>query len=95
MSVKIFIKRRVARDQEGQIRPLLVEMRSAALEQTGYISGETLINYDDPEEHLVISTWKTLENWNQWLANSRRAQLQKKVDDILQEQTYYQIYYNG
>jgi heme oxygenase (mycobilin-producing) len=95
MAVKIIITRNVKPDQEAAIRPLLLEMRSHAMEQTGYISGETLINYDNPEEHLVISTWKTIEDWNQWLKSDKRAQLQGKVDHILNHSTVYRVFYNG
>ncbi len=95
MAVKIIIVRRVPKEKETEIRPLLLKMRAVANAQVGYISGETLINYDDPEEHLVISTWKSLENWNQWLKNDQRIELQSRVDAILGHETLYQIYYNG
>ena len=63
--------------------------------QSGYVSGETLVNYDDPTEHLVISTWKTLKDWNIWLADGRRRTLQSKVDEITGAETLYSVYYNG
>jgi heme-degrading monooxygenase HmoA len=95
MSVKIIIIRHVPKDKEEQIRPLLMQMRSAAHTQPGYISGETLVNYDDPQEKVVISTWKSLDNWNEWLRNPERRQLQGRVDEILGEETLYQVYYSG
>ena len=95
MSVKIIIIRRVPKEKKDEIRPLLLQMRAAAHAQTGYTSGETLINYDDPQEYLVISTWKSLENWNQWLRNEKRIELQGQVDRILGHETLYQIYYSG
>lgn len=95
MAVKIIIIRHVPQDKEGLIRPLLMQMRSEAHAQPGYISGETLVNYDDPEERVVISTWKNLENWNEWLRNPQRRALQGKVDEILGEETLYQVYFSG
>ncbi len=95
MAVKIIIVRRVPKEKQNEIRPLLLQMRAVANAQVGYISGETLVNYDDPEENLVISTWKSLENWNQWLRNEQRIDLQSQVDRILGHETLYQIYYNG
>ncbi len=95
MSVKIIIIRKVPQEKQTEIRPLLLKMRVIANAQVGYISGETLINYDDPQEHLVISTWKSLENWNSWLANEKRIELQKRVDAVLGTETLYRIYYNG
>ncbi len=95
MAVKIIIVRHVAQDKEEQIRPLLMQMRSGAHAQTGYVSGETLVNYDDPQEKVVISTWRNLENWNEWLRNPERCELQGRVDEILGEETLYQVYYSG
>ena len=95
MAVKIIIIRRVPKEKASEIRPMLMQMRSLAHAQTGYISGETLVNYDDPEEYVVISTWKSLDNWNTWLADKRRQDLQAQVDQILGRETLYSIYYNG
>ncbi|MBN2645658.1 MAG: antibiotic biosynthesis monooxygenase [Desulfuromonadaceae bacterium] len=95
MAVKIIILRRVTPEKEPELRPLLLQMRALAHAQNGYISGETLINYDDPSERVVISSWKTLENWNDWLNNPQRIALQDQVDQLLGSETLYQIYYNG
>jgi len=74
---------------------LLLKLRSLAMVQSGYISGETLMNADDPEDYLVISTWKTLDNWQEWVANSKRQALQDEVDQLLEQDTHYQVYYNA
>lgn len=95
MAVKIIILRQVPQEKEPEIRPLLLKMRSLAHAQSGYISGETLINFDNPDERIVISAWKSIENWNNWLNNQERISLQLEVDRILGTETLYQIYYNG
>ncbi len=43
---------------------------------------------DDPNEYLVISTWKTLEAWNWWLSNNERAELEGRVDALLAPQRF-------
>jgi len=95
MSVRIIIVRHVPPEKAPELRPLLLQMRSLANAQSGYISGETLVNYDDPSEHLVISTWKTLDDWNTWLGDSQRRALQSRVDEITGSETRYSVYYNG
>ncbi|MBE9485558.1 MAG: antibiotic biosynthesis monooxygenase [Desulfuromonadales bacterium] len=95
MSVRIIIVRHVPKEKAAELRPLLLQMRSLANAQSGYISGETLVNYDDPSEHLVISTWKTLEDWNVWLRDEQRRTLQGRVDEITGSETRYSVYYNG
>lgn len=95
MGVKVILLRRVPVEKESFLRPLLLKLRSLAMTQPGYVSGETLMNADDPEEFLVISSWRSVEDWNNWLGSEQRAGLQKEVDDLLGQDTYYQVYYNG
>lgn len=95
MAVKIIILRKVDREKETQLSPLLIKLRSLAMAQPGYVSGETLMNADDPEQYLVISTWKNINYWNQWVESENRSRIQAEIDEILGEKTYYQIYYNG
>ena len=95
MAVKVILHRRVPFEKESQVRPLLLELRTLAMAQPGYVSGETLMNVDDPEEVLVISTWTSIEKWNAWLNNPRRAAVQDRVDALLERSTYYQVFYHA
>lgn len=95
MAVKIIIRRRVSRGAEGDLLPLLVEMRSKATVRPGYISGETLRNVEDPEEYLVISTWQSVDAWKSWEASDARAEVQGRIDALLGEKSSYGIYLYG
>ena len=95
MVVKVILLRRVPRETASELRPMLMELRALALAQPGYISGETLINADDPEEYLVISTWTDLKHWNTWLNNGERIMVQRQIDSLLGRETLYQVYYSA
>ncbi len=95
MAVKVILVRRVPVEKSNELKPLLVKLRSLALAQPGYISGETLMNGDDPEEYLVISTWTSVQHWNAWFNNDERRHLQNQVDELLGRPTLYQVYYNA
>jgi hypothetical protein len=82
MIVRVIMTRKMGkfgRDLDVSLLPilseLLVELRSIANRQAGYISGETLRNVNNPEEYVVISTWRSLEDWQRWFANEKRAEL--------------------
>lgn len=92
MVVKIIIKRRVSKEIEPELRALMIKVRNSAINQPGYISGETLKNLEDPEETLVISTWQTLEHWNKWFKSPERIDLQIKIDKIIKEPSIFTIY---
>ncbi len=95
MAVKIMIKRKVTKGKEPELLPLLLELRALATSQPGYISGETLRNVENPEEFLVISTWKSVEDWKRWAQSEQRSKIQEKVDALLGEKTDYSIYLYG
>jgi antibiotic biosynthesis monooxygenase (ABM) superfamily enzyme len=95
MAVKIIIRRKVAKDKEGNLMPLLIQLRALATAQPGYVSGETLRNVSNPEDFLVISTWRSVDNWNVWMSSKQRSEIQQKIDAILGEKTEYNVYFYG
>jgi len=95
MAVKIIIRRKVPKNKEAQLLPLLLELRSKATTQPGYISGETLRNVNEPEDYVVISTWKSVEDWKKWEGNKGRREILSKIEDWLGEKAAYGIYLYG
>ena len=92
MPVKVIIKRKWKIEQPEELLPLLTEMRSHAQKQAGYISGETLRSLDDPEDYMVVSNWETADDWQKWLQSKERRDLQGKVDSLIGERTFYEIF---
>ena len=92
MAVKIFIKRSIGQGVAPVVRPLIVELRAHAMKQPGYISGETLKCIDRPGEYLVISTWKSLDDWNKWVNSQERKILEDRIDSITGKSTEYTTY---
>ncbi len=95
MAVKILIKRNVPQDKAKEMIRLFRQMRSLATEQPGYISGETLKSLDKPDLFLVISTWQSSEDWEKWLINEGRQEIQKDIDALLGGKTQYEMYHYG
>lgn len=94
MPVDVIIRRRFKKEQAGTLAPLIVKLRSLATVQPGYISGETLKLVDPPGEFefLVISIWRSAEDWRNWLQSEERNVIQKEIDDLTAESTDYRIY---
>lgn len=92
MLVRVFIKRQIEPDNEKVVYELLKDLRADAMQQQGYISGETLICADDPHKIIVISTWHSIDDWSSWKGNEKR----KKIDAILEklqvEPTSYEVF---
>ncbi len=92
MTVKIFIKRKVQDQDAAQLTLLLKRLRALTLEQPGYISGETLTRIDKKDECMVISTWRSVEDWNNWVNAPKRIEIQSQVDKMLGQETDYAMY---
>ncbi len=93
MAVEVMIKRKVKPGRQAkQLVPLLLKMRAMALNQPGYISGETLCNIDNPEECIVVSRWETVDDWNRWLKSKERAAIEDKIESLIGEKTDYSVY---
>jgi len=92
MNVKILIRRTGTNKNAVELSRLLKKLRSLTLDQPGYISGETLRRIDDMDETMVISTWQSLEDWNRWLKDPQRAEIQDEIDMLLGQETEYAIY---
>lgn len=95
MAVKALIKRVVPESKAREMIPLFRQMRALAMNQDGYISGETLRNLNNSEEFLVISSWQSSDAWIKWLKSAERQQIQEKIDALLGGQTKYEIYHYG
>jgi heme-degrading monooxygenase HmoA len=92
MTVKIIIRRRVSDIQSEQLTPFLIKLRNLAMNQPGYITGETLKGIDPPGQSLVISTWESMDAWQQWVANPERTNVQAQIDILIGQPTAYEIY---
>jgi len=92
MIVKVLIKRHVKMGCERKIFELLKQLRANATKQDGYISGETLVNTDDPQLFIVISSWQSLEDWTDWRDSKKRKEIDSKIEEYQLQPTTYESY---
>ena len=81
--VKVIIERRCRPDKEAEIESILVELRTRAMQQPGFISGETLKSVNDPMLWLVISTWVDDDTWTTWENSPSRGQIISKMEPFM------------
>lgn len=85
--VKILLERNIKGKHVAEIVRLLRQLRVMAMQQPGYVGGETLHAVDDPTHYLVISSWESLDQWQAWFNNPERQKLQAEVDSYLEAPT--------
>ena len=95
MQAKILIKRKFNKGKKNEIIALLKELRSMAMQQPGYISGETLSAVDHPQTVMVIGTWQDMESWHNWRENNTRKTLEQMLTTYQDGSTEYQEFTLG
>ena len=92
MITKVIIKRQVTKGKEQDFFNVLKEMRIHAMDQKGYITGETLIGTKDQNKVVVISKWESPEDWDAWQNSDQKKTINAKMEKLLDEPTRYESF---
>lgn len=92
MLVTVIIKREVAEGKENEFFHHLKRLRMSAMNQEGYISGETLICAENTRRVVVISKWDSLDRWNEWKNNDIRNEIDYSLRKYQTNLTVYEPY---
>jgi heme-degrading monooxygenase HmoA len=95
MAIKAFIKRKIKREHLKAAYQLVTRARYEAMKQKGYISSETLTEIDAPETILVVSMWKSIENWKAWRNSATRAEIESEFEKLSVQPTEYATFALG
>jgi len=90
--VRILIERHLKEGKRGDLMHLLRLLRTAAMCQPGYVTGETLTSTEDPSIISVLSTWHSLEEWEAWEKSRTRINLYNRIESLLVEEPKVSIY---
>ena len=80
--IRVMVEQYCQSGKEAQLRGLLIELRKMAMEQRGYISGETLRELINPSVFIVISTWTTLDAWKAWQGSKQRFTIEERMESL-------------
>ena len=74
---------------------LLMELRSLATLQTGYVSGQTLLSASNPHKLTVISTWISQKRWEEWHESAKRKEFSKQLEPLLEAPEEVEVFMVG
>ena len=82
--IRVIIEHQVKDAKDGEtVIEAIRELRNEAMKRPGYLTGETLVNTDDDCNILVISTWRSLEDWKEWDTSELRGKITQKINALL------------
>ncbi len=90
--IKVLLERRVKRKNCAKLMEHLIDLRTEALHQPGYITGETLVKGYDPVDVLTISSWVSEDHWKAWLTSEKRIELNDIITPLLDEDVKVGVY---
>jgi len=90
--VKVLQERRVKKKNFAKLIAQINDLRSAALHQPGYVTGETLFRGKDPIDVLVISTWISEEHWQAWITSETRIETNDIISGLIDGETKIDIF---
>ena len=76
------------------LEPILMKLRSHAMQYPGFVSAESLVSEVDSSVVVMMSTWETIENWRMWAKSRITQDLLRQAEEFLKEKpriTAYRI----
>ena len=95
MAVKILIKRKFKDGNMQAASRFLINTRTGAMKQPGYIASENLRSLDDKDQVVVVSMWETVEAWKAWRNSDERKACVDEFRDCLVGEAQYEHYALG
>ena len=90
MAVKILIKRVIKDGNMQAAARLVINIRSGAMNQPGYISSESMRSLDDPDQITVVSMWQSMEAWDTWRSSAARKEIVAEFKEYFVGETEYE-----
>jgi heme-degrading monooxygenase HmoA len=81
--IKVLIERVIADDLEKNYQDAIRSTLKEVLDATGYISGESLTDIDNPNHKFIVTNWTSVQAWNKWSKSQKRLDALNKVYPIL------------
>ena len=92
MAIRIIIKRHVKPGKLAEALTLLKKVRSDAMNQSGYVSSETLVNHYDDHSLLIVSTWQEVDDWIQWQESEQRVAIAAELEPLMAKPVTFEVY---
>ncbi len=94
MSIKVIIERKFKEAPVPESFQTINKLRKGAILQKGYVSGETLVNFEE-NYVVVLSTWTSLDDWRRWSDSRQRTELENKLTPHLKEPINTRLFISG
>ena len=92
MTINVLITRRFKPDFLHEALSHNAQLRALATVQEGYLHGKSLVSRQDPQRVVVISSWQSIEDWENWYGTDIRRDYYKKLRMALEEPESVEVF---
>lgn len=82
--IKVIIERVVAEGLEVPYEKVVSELLNVMTRARGYISGESLVDVDQPNHYVVVARWSDRAAWDEWYFSQERKDVIATIAPFLQ-----------
>ena len=82
--IRVLIERIVATGLEHYYDCTIKRTVSSVIQAPGCISGESLVDSDNPSRRYVMSKWDTKQDWENWFHSDLRRQVITEITPMLE-----------
>jgi heme-degrading monooxygenase HmoA len=89
--IKVIIERHIADELGEHYEKTARATLQKAMQAHGFISGEALKDFDDPNHRIVIANYRTVNDWQHWLGSSERKEMMEQIRPMLDREEKFTI----
>lgn len=90
--IRVIIERHIAPTLEGPYEQIAKRTLQTAISAGGFISGESLKDCYDPNRRVILSTWRSVQDWQRWAASEERKNMMTEMSPILETEEKVNIF---
>lgn len=84
--IKVIIERVIAEGMDSTYEAAIKSTLRAILEADGYISGASYKDAGNHHHRVIITNWRSIEDWKHWSVSDTRKGVIASIQPILQQQ---------
>jgi antibiotic biosynthesis monooxygenase (ABM) superfamily enzyme len=85
MMIRVLIDRQVASTLESAYEEFSRALLQRAVTANGFISGETLVDAQDPNHRITLCNWRSVTDWHIWYHSEERKQLMNELSPLMDQ----------
>ena len=93
--IRVLIERHIAESLEVAYETRSRKVLQNAVAAPGFIAGESLSNRNDPNNHFILSNWRSVSHWDRWYRSKERKELMAELIPMMDREETITILEQG